>query len=76
MTNYPNAEDKKEPRTVQNKWGLVLLAIFLLSVAYAATLRVSNPRSLWIMTPIIVMCVVCIPGILILEKVYPEKLDS
>lgn len=75
MTNYPNVEEKKEPRTEQNKWGLVLLAIFLLSVAYAVIIRALNPYSFWIMTPIIVMCVVCIPGILILEKVFPEKLD-
>jgi hypothetical protein len=53
--------------------GLLLLAIFLLSVVYAAILRASNPHSEWILTPILVMLFICVPGILFLEKEFPDK---
>jgi hypothetical protein len=72
MINYPNVEYKTEPRTTQNKWGLVLLAIFLLSVVYAATNRILYGDSVWVLAPVGIMIFICIPGILILEKVFPE----
>jgi hypothetical protein len=72
MTIYPNVEDKTEPRTTQNKWGLVLLAIFLLSVVNALVSRAIDEHSPWVLAPIGVMIFICIPGILILEKVFPE----
>ena len=73
MTDYPNFEDKTEPRTEKNKWELVLLGIFLLSCAVTVLWLVLGGSISWLLTPLAVMMIICIPGILILEKVFPEK---